>query len=848
MKKIILIDGNNLMFRSYYATFYSGANMKNSKGLPTNALFSFVTMINKIIKEENPEYIAVAFDIGKNFRKKEFSFYKEGRQNTPDELKLQMPYARKILNAMGIKYLELEPYEADDIIGTLTKMILKDEDYDATIISSDKDLLQLINYETDVKLLKQSGFIRYNEKTFKEEFGIDPINIIDLKALMGDSSDNIPGVKGIGEKGALKLLREYKTIENLYDNIDKIKGSTHDKLVTYKDDAFMSKKIATIYQDVPLNINLNDLKYAGPNNDLLYEIFSELEFNSLLSSLNKEIPKDKINYIKVDENINVITDNTIALYIEIDNENYTMANILSAVIYDGKFYYYFSKENLKYLNLNNKNVITYDYKKDSYLLNTNFAFEDFSLISYLNGTNIKDDISILSIKYGYEILNYNNLIKLYETDEYIQNELLKVKFMYDKINTIKEDLKNINQYEIYENIEKPLAKVLSSMEKEGIKVDKNVLNIQKEDIEYKLKEITNKIYDYAGEKFNISSPKQLSYILFEKMQLAKGKKNKTSYKTDVNTLEKLINVHPIINLILDYRGLAKLNSTYIDGLKDYIQNDGKIHSIFKQTVARTGRLSSVHPNLQNIPVKDEEGKNIRKAFLPSNDLFLSLDYSQIELRILADIANSQTMIETFNNGEDIHAKVASDIHNKDIKDVTKEERSAAKSVIFGIVYGISGFGLGENLHISKNDADKFIKKYYELYPEVKTYMDNQINFAKENGFIETKYGRKRYISEINDANFMVRKSGERMAINSPIQGTAADIIKMAMIKINDIFIKEGIQSKLVLQIHDELIFDVKNEELEKIINIVKYEMENIVKLKVPLKVSTDTGINWYDIK
>ena len=848
MKKIILIDGNNLMFRSYYATFYSGANMKNSKGLPTNALFSFVTMINKIIKEENPEYIAVAFDIGKNFRKKEFSFYKEGRQNTPDELKLQMPYARKILNAMGIKYLELEPYEADDIIGTLTKMILEDEDYDATIISSDKDLLQLINYETDVKLLKQSGFIRYNEKTFKEEFGIDPINIIDLKALMGDSSDNIPGVKGIGEKGALKLLREYKTIENLYDNIDKIKGSTHDKLVTYKDDAFMSKKIATIYQDVPLNINLNDLKYAGPNNDLLYEIYSELEFNSLLSSLNKEMPKEKINYIKVDENINVITDNTIALYIEIDNENYTMANILSAVIYDGKFYYYFSKENLKYLNLSNKNVITYDYKKDSYLLNTNFAFEDFSLISYLNGINIKDDISVLSIKYGYEILSYNNLIKLYETDEYIQNELLKVKFMYDKINTIKEDLKNINQYEIYENIEKPLAKVLSSMEKEGIKVDKNVLNIQKEDIEYKLKEITNKIYEYAGEEFNISSPKQLSYILFEKMQLAKGKKNKTSYKTDVNTLEKLINVHPIINLILDYRGLAKLNSTYIDGLKDYIQNDGKIHSIFKQTVARTGRLSSVHPNLQNIPVKDEEGKNIRKAFLPSNDLFLSLDYSQIELRILADIANSQTMIETFNNGEDIHAKVASDIHNKDIKDVTKEERSAAKSVIFGIVYGISGFGLGENLHISKNDADKFIKKYYELYPEVKTYMESEINFARENGFIETKYGRKRYISEINDANFMVRKTGERMAINSPIQGTAADIIKMAMIKINDIFIKEGIQSKLVLQIHDELIFDVKNEELEKIINIVKYEMENIVKLKVPLKVSTDTGINWYDIK
>lgn len=849
MKKLILIDGNNLMFRSYYATFYSGAAMKNSKGLPTNALFSFVSMINKIIKEENPLYIVVAFDIGKNFRKKEFSFYKEGRQNTPDELKLQMPYARKILSAMGIKYLELEPYEADDIIGTLVKMTENDEDFDSTIISSDKDLLQLINFETDVKLLKQTGYIRFNEKSFKEEYGIDPINIIDLKALMGDSSDNIPGVKGIGEKTALKLLREYKTIENLYDNIESIKGSVHDKLVTYKDDAFMSKKIATIYRDVPLEIDLNDLKYNGPDNQKLYDVYSELEFNSLLSSIHKENANEKINYINVDEKINVVLTDIVALYLEADSDNYTKANILSACLYDGKFYYYFSKDNLKYLNLSGKKVISYDSKKDSYLLGKKIDTQiDYSIISYLNGYNVKDDISLISLKYGYEIHTYNNLLKLYENEEYIQNELLKVKFMYEKSDDIINELKRNDEQNVYETIELPLSKVLCKMEQNGILVNAKELDSQKDIIESRLNDIIDKIYEYAGETFNISSPKQLSYILFEKMVLGKGKKNKTSFKTDEATLEKLRSAHPIIDLILEYRGLMKLKSTYIEGLKDYIQSDNKIHTIFKQTVARTGRLSSVHPNLQNIPVKDDFGKSIRKAFLPSNDLLLSLDYSQIELRILADMADSKTMIDTFNRNEDIHTKVAADIHGKDISEVTKKERSAAKAVIFGIVYGISGFGLGENLNISKKEADAFIEKYYLLYPEVKVYMEKMINFAKENGYVYTKYGRKRTISEISDANFMVRKSGERMAINTPIQGTAADIIKMAMIKIDEIFEKEKFESKLILQIHDELIFDVKKEELEKIVDIVKYEMENIVTLKVPLKVSTDTGCNWYELK
>ena len=848
MKKIILIDGNNLMFRSYYATFYSGANMKNSKGLPTNALFSFVNMINKIIKEENPSYIAVAFDIGKNFRKKEYSFYKEGRQNTPDELKMQMPYARKILSAMGIKYLELEPYEADDIIGTLVKMCEEDKDFDATIISSDKDLLQLINFETDVKLLKQTGYIRYNERTFIEDYKIKPINMIDLKSLMGDSSDNIPGVKGIGEKGALKLLEKYSTLENVYEHIDEIKGSVHDKLVTFKDDAFMSKKLATIYKDVPLDITLNDLKYEGINEPLLRDIYKELEFTSLLNGLNTLKEKEKISYINADENINVITNDKVALYVECDSDDYPNANILCASIYDGKRFYYFSKDNLKYLNLSNKKVISYDSKKDAYLLNQNLdVTTDYILVCYLNGLNVKDDISFISIKYGYEIASFNILLKMSEED-FIQNELLKVKFMYEKENDILSELDENKQNDIYNNIELPLSKVLLKMEKNGMKVSKEILDKEKEDIDIRLNEVTNKIYEYAGENFNISSPKQLSSILFEKMMLGKGKKNKTSYKTDEATLEKLIDVHPIISLILEYRGLAKLKSTYIDGLKEYISNDDKIHTIFKQTVARTGRLSSVHPNLQNIPVKTEEGKQIRKAFLPSNDVFLSLDYSQIELRILASVAGCKPMIDTFMHDGDIHTKVAADIHGKDIKDVTKKERSAAKAVIFGIVYGISGFGLGENLHISKKEADEFIEKYYKLYPEVKIYMDSMIKYAKENGFVYTNYGRKRVISEINDANFMVRKAGERMAINTPIQGTSADIIKMAMIKIDELLEKENLQSKLVLQIHDELIFDVKNEELDKIIKLAKYEMENIVKLAVPLKVSTDTGKNWYELK
>ena len=851
MKKLVLIDGNNLMFRSYYATAYNGNVMQNSKGFPTNALYGFTSMINKIIDEENPQYMAVAFDIGKNFRKKEYDFYKEGRQKTPDYLQMQMPVARKLLTSMGIKYLELEPYEADDIIGTLVKMAADDPEFGVTIISSDKDLLQLINFETDVKLLKQSGYIRYNEDTFFGDFGIKPIRIIDLKALMGDASDNIPGVKGIGEKTALKLLQKYESLENMYEHIDEITGGVHDKLVNDKENAFMSKKIATIYLEVPLDVKLNSLKYEGPNIQSLRDIYTDLEFNSFLKALSLSKEQKNISFIRVTDEVNVVLEDKVALFIELDSEVYTKANIIGAGICDSKHSYYFDKDHLDQFkdSLNSKKIVTYDIKKALYFYDIDINLVDDMMIgAYLLGYNIRDDIAYMASNDGFNITEHSELVKHINDVEVAKAVIQKCQYIYQKCEKIIDDLKKENLYDLYHDIEMPLTKVLSSMEKEGMIINTDILDEQGHKIKTRIDEITREIYNLAGEEFNIASVKQLGTILFEKLQVGKGKKTKLGYKTDVDTLEKLSGNHPIIPLILEYRNLSKINSTYIEGLKASICQDGKIHTIFKQTIARTGRLSSIEPNLQNIPVRDELGKQIRKAFIPKNDIFLSSDYSQIELRVLAHIANCKGMIETFKNGGDIHAKVASDIHGVPLDKVTKEMRSSAKAVIFGIVYGISGYGLGENLHIKLTEAEKFINKYYELYPEVKTFMDNMVEEAKEKGYVTTMFNRKRIIEEINNPNYMIRLSGKRMAINTPIQGTAADIIKLAMIHVYDKINELGLKSKMILQIHDELIFDVYEEELEKLEKIVKDTMESVIELNVPLLVSSDTGKNWYDIK
>lgn len=852
MKNLILVDGNNLMFRSYYATAYSGNMMKTKKGVPTNALFGFISMMNKIIAEEQPKYIAVAFDIGKNFRKEEFDFYKEGRIATPEELKMQMPIAREILDAMGIRHFELAPYEADDIIGTIVKMTELDPEFKSTIVSSDKDLLQLISQETEVKLLKQTDHIRYNYELFKQDWGIEPIRIIDLKALMGDASDNIPGVKGIGEKTALKLLQEYESLENLYDHIDEIKGKTKEKLESDKENAFMSKKIATIYRDVPLNIILEDLLYDPGDNTKLIELYKELEFNTFLKNMTQTKKEVTLEYKTINSLDDLILEDTIAISLEVDDTNYHTANILGLAISDSKNNYFIKKELVHEAvkKVKDYNIVTYDAKKIICCTKEEInCTMDLMIAAYLLNYNIKDDITYLANQFDANLMFWETLKKEATSSSDIEKELCKRSaFMYAYKDKFMNELREENCFDLFNNIEMPLIIVLANMEMEGIKVNKEVLFEMSKELDVKIELLTGEIYALAGCEFNISSPRQLGEVLFERLAITKGKKNKTGYKTDAKVLEKLMGKHPIVEKIIEYRNLTKLNSTYLQGLVPYVLEDGKIHTIYKQTLTRTGRLSSTEPNLQNIPIREELGRKIRKAFIPCNDCLLSADYSQIELRILAHLSNTSGLIEAFKNDADIHTRVASEIYGIEEENVTKNMRRTAKAVIFGIVYGISGFGLGENLHISKKEADDFIKRYFELYPEVKSYTDEMIRGAHENGYVTTLFGRKRIIEEVNNPNYLIKSMGERMAMNTPIQGTSADIMKMAMINVYNRFKKENFESKILLQVHDEIIVDVKESELERVKEAIKEEMENVYKLHVPLKVEIDTGINWYEAK
>lgn len=857
MKKIILVDGNNLLFRSYYATAYSGSLMKNSKGFPTNALYGFVSMINKIIHEENPEYMAVAFDIGKNFRAEKYAFYKDGRKETPEDLIRQMPYARKILEGMGVPYFELAPYEADDIIGTLARMVEEDPDFEGTIISSDRDLLQLVSNQLDMKLLKQKGFIKYNPETFYEDYQIEPIKIIDLKALAGDSSDNIPGVKGIGEKTALSLLQEFGSLEGIYENLENVKGKKKELLENDREMAFISKEIATIFRDVPLNVkDLEDIKYTKNEKEELYHLYEELEFYSLLKDFEHPKQEIKNEYKRIETIKDFQKEEINAFYLELDGSNYHTASIIGMAVTNKSGTYYIPTKMIKEIIEQIKDTIlyTFDLKKNIVALkklgiDLENANDDLMILAYLMNEPVKDDIAYLMNSKGYSVALYESLKQIDMEEEKRKDDIaLKSKFLYDTRDDYILDIKRENMYELYRNIEMPLISVLADMEMTGVKVDKKILHDMKTETKAKLDILENDIYNLAGVKFNISSPKQLGDILFEKLGLPGGKKNQTGYKTDVKVLHKLLGIHPIIEKVLEYRNLSKLNSTYLEGLEASIHEDGKIHTIYKQNLTRTGRLSSVEPNLQNIPVRDEEGRRVRKAFLPTMDEFLSADYSQIELRILAHISDSKDLIDAFVNDEDIHTKVAADIHGIPVEAVTKKMRSTAKAVIFGIVYGISGFGLGENLEISRAEANKFINKYYELYPGVKRYMDEIVEEAYKEGAVRTLFQRKRVIDELNSGNYMVRQSGERIALNTPIQGTSADIIKKAMVEIYQKLKEKNMKSKMILQVHDELIFDCAIEEKEELANLVTETMTNTIKLKVPLKVSADFGRDWYETK
>ena len=852
MKKVILVDGNNLMFRSYYATAYSGNIMKNSKGFPTNGLFGFVNMITKIINEEEPNYIVVAFDVGKTFRHEQYNDYKGGRIETPDELKRQFPVAKEILTAMGMKYLEVPGYEADDIIGTYAKMIDENPEYEGLIVSSDKDLLQLISKEVKVKLLKTKDYIMMDETTFMENYGVEPARMTDLKGLMGDASDNIPGVKGIGEKTAIKLLSEYHDLENLYKNIDNIKGTTQKKLIEGKESAFKSREIATIYKEVPVDYTLEELLFENNPTPKLMELYKELEFNYFIQKI--DVPKEnpKIDYQVVTDSTKLNFSEPVSIFLNISEENYHRATILGMAIYDGKNGYYIKKDNLGDLSYLKNEVYTYDIKKNyvtftkNDLLLPNMTF-DVMIACYLLNFNVKEDIASVASPLGYDIEFFNKKEELSE-EEYAYRTVKKAKFIYEIRNKLISDMKHNDVLDLFTNIEVPLSKVLAKMELEGIRCDISVLDKMGQDIQNKIEEISNEIYTISNERFNISSPKQLGSVLFEHLKLPYPKKKKDNYSTDEATLSKL-KEYPIIQDILTYRMLTKLYNTYIEGLKSSVLEDGKIHTIYTQTLTRTGRLSSIEPNLQNIPVRSEYGKLIRNCFIPEeNSVILSSDYSQIELRIFASFAKVEELINAFKLGIDIHKKTASDVNKVPLDEVTSEMRRNAKAVNFGIIYGISSYGLAEDLNISPKEAKAFIDKYFETYPGIKTYMEEEIKNAYANGYVKTIMNRKRMIDELHNTNYMIRSMGERMALNTPIQGSSADILKKAMIEIDEELTKNKLKSKMLLQIHDELIFNVPKDEIEVVKEIVRKIMENTVKLSVPLTVDINIGKNLYEAK
>lgn len=868
MKKIILVDGNNLLFRSFYATAYQGVIMRNSKGFPTNALYGFINMMNKIIKEENPSYIMVAFDKGKTFRHDKYDDYKAGRAAMPEDLGLQFPKAKEVLDAMGIKHFEIENYEADDIIGTLSKTVDMEDEFIATIVSSDKDLLQLISDEVIVKLLKQSGHIMMDRNEFMETYHVEPIKMIDLKSLMGDASDHIPGVKGIGEKTAINLIEKYGSLDGVYENLDNISPKMREKLENDKDNAYMSYDLATIYRDVPLPFSLEDCKYNGYDVAKFRSILEELEFHSLLKKIDissdvvaeKKSKEEKI----IIKDISELGDKEFSFYLETRGSIYSKSTILGIGIYDGEYSYFISRDNLcKYKNLFNSETpkLTYDLKRCMVVLNgegicINNCYYDGMIGMYLLDYTVKDDISFVAKSFDYDIDAYDDLYGTDKRPKDIEDSLLmdvccrKAKFIYETKDRVLGELNDNEMSDLFNNIEMPLARVLADMEITGIRVDREYLKVVEVELKKKMDELEKNIYEDAGEEFNIMSPSQLARVLFVDMGIKYPKRVKDNkYSTSKDILDKIISEHPIVDKILEYRTLSKLYTNYAVGLSQEVRNDGRIHTIFTQTLTRTGRLSSISPNLQNIPARSDFSKLIRKAFIPDDDSFLlSSDYSQVELRVFASISNEKNLIDAFREGKDIHAKTASEIFGVPIDKVTKDMRRNAKAVNFGILYGISSFGLSEDLGIDIKQAKEFIDNYLKTFPGIQAFMEKEKADAYKNGYVKTLMNRKRVVEELKSKNYMIRSSGERMALNTPIQGTAADILKKAMVEIYNEFNKRGLKSKMLIQVHDELVFNVLKSELDEVTNIVRDIMENTFILSVPLKVDIEYGNNWYEAK
>ncbi len=867
MEELILIDGNSLLFKAFYATSYTGNYMVNRNGIPTNGVYGFARMVEKIIST-NPKYVIVAFDYGKKtFRNELLDTYKATRKETPQELVPQFALAREYLTAHSITWYEIEGYEGDDIIGTLVDFGEKNN-LKVSVYTGDKDANQLISPQTTIyRTVKGVTELDiYNEQTLLDKYGLKPDQFRDFLGLMGDSSDNIPGIKGVGEKTALKLLHQYGTIEGLQEHQDEIKGKMGEKIRAGMEDALMSKKVATILRDIPIDVDLEKATYQGYDYETLKSFYEKYDMNSLIKSMTTEAAPKKELKLEIVDHMPEITKDS-AVYPSIYDTNYHRSIILGYGIYNDEQAYFISYENalkdesfLAYLKDDNKKKYGYDIKSAVIGSRWNgieingYTF-DLSLASYVLEPAIKEELKYVCTHFDYEGVQYDEEVfgkgakKHIPDDDILANHIVsKAKAIYELKDVVTKELKDKNQYELYEDIELPVTRILGEMEFAGTEIDLDVLKEMDTAFDETIEKLANDIYRISGTTFNISSPKQLGQVLFEDLGLKGGKKTKTGYSTSQDVLEKIIDAHPVVPLVLEYRMLTKLSSTYLKGLQEQVFPDNKIHTIYKQTLTHTGRLSSVDPNLQNIPVRSEEGKLIRKAFVSHNGYLVSFDYSQIELRILAHMAHVTNLIDAFNQGKDIHRHTAALVFGVKDEEVTPQMRSQAKAVNFGIIYGMSEFRLSKDIGMSISEARDFINKYFETYPEVKTYMDEVVETCKKQGYVSTLLNRKRYIPTINDKNFMVRQQAQRYAMNTPIQGTGADILKLAMIEVDKALKEKNLKSQMILQVHDELIFDVFEDELEEVMSLVKEKMENCIKMDVPLIVEGNYAKNWCELK
>lgn len=872
--RLLLIDGSSIAFRAFFALYSQLDRFRAPNGLHTNAIFAFHTMLSSLMERIQPTHVLIAFDAGKTtFRTEMFADYKGGRSKTPDEFREQLPFIKEMIEKLGIRHYELANYEADDIIGTLDKMAeAPDVNFDVTIVTGDKDMIQLVDGNTRVEISKKgvAEFEEYTTAYLMEKMGLTPQQFIDLKALMGDSSDNYPGVTKVGEKTALKLLQEWGSLENLYANVETLKASKmKENLIADKDMAFLSQRLATINTQAPIEISLEDTVLQPKKIADLGVFYDEMGFAQFKSKLLTDgaVSDDAIG-IKEEISYELVSDDSVSMeispddffYLETLGENYHREEIIGFAWGNvDKIYVSKNVDLLKQLNLPEN---TYDFKKNRVLLNRlgvqlSVSKFDAMLAKYLISTTEDNKITTIARLFdaGYvasdeEIYGKGTKLALPADEVMFEHLARKIRVLAQTKPNMVQELVDNEQLQLLNEMELPLAEVLAKMEIAGIFVNQQTLEQIGAENEEKLALLTREIYDLAGEEFNINSPKQLGVILFEKLQLPAGKKTKTGYSTAVDVLEELATMSPVVAKILEYRQINKVQSTYVKGLIPQIASDGKIHTRYIQDLTQTGRLSSVDPNLQNIPVRLEEGRKIRKAFVPSeNAILLSSDYSQIELRVLAHISGDEHLIDAFNHGADIHTSTAMRVFGIDKPEaVTPNDRRNAKAVNFGVVYGISDFGLARNLGITRKDAKNYIETYFERYPGIKAYMENIVREARDKGFVETMSHRRRKIPDINARNFNVRGFAERTAINSPIQGSAADILKIAMINLDRALTEKGYKTQLLLQVHDEIILDVPKEELDVIQKLVKETMEEAMTLAVPLKVDENTGQTWYEAK